>query len=525
MTHGKHRSRRAAQGRPDLGRKRQATAPSRPAEPILGSAGQESRFGVACSLWQQDRREEAAGHFRELLKLDPDDRQFVRYWLAACLLDLQQHDELQRLLEQREEPTAAWRYAQTLLAFRLGGDSDQARHWLQEAQLLDKHFPDYLLGDALVHADRPVQFGREPGESTHSLARLFLPAWRSTPGAASWVRRVLRIPLGEEPGGMPFPRSELRGLPRRNVTWHVGLRLLDEPEPGSQEPPVWIMAIANAADQELLYMTVIEEEPAPAVVWREILSALRQPLTGTPHRPAKLIVPRARFVQAWQSMLADVGVACDLEHDPKPMGDLLEGMAKLVELQRLPSLPSGVDPSEFPQTDEVWQADFFHLPTFISNDQIGVERPWAAIVLDKRSQFVLSNEMLRGEPTPEALWDHVVRSMAHPGPRAPMRPSVVEVSDSDGYDFLKPQLNRLGVECVLLDELPELHAFCRCSRPATAAPRSAPWRTAPASAWRRWSLSTMPQRGTSSRPRGNTSAAKSRSRSAAAVWTWTRDTP
>lgn len=460
MTHGKHRRSRAAQGRPDLDSKRQATPSGSPAEPILGGAGQESRFAVACALWQQDRREEAAGHFRELLKADPDDPQCVRYWLAACLLDLEQHDELQRLLERHEEATAAWRYAQTLLAFRLGRDTDEARRWLQEAQALDKHFPDYLLGDALVRADRPVHFGREPGESAHSLARLFLPAWRSTPGAASWVRRVLRIPLGEEPAGMPFPRSELRGLPRRNVTWHVGLRLLDERDPASKEPPVWIMAIANPVDQELLYMTVIEEEPAPAVVWREILSAFCQPLTGTPHRPAKLIVPRARFVQAWQSMLAEIGVACDLENDPGPLADLLEGMAKLVELQRLPPLPSDVDPSDFPQADDVWQADFFHLPTFISNDQIGVERPWSAIVLDKRSHFVLSNEVLRGEPTPEALWDHVVRSMAHPGPHAPMRPSVVEVSDSDCYDFLKPQLVRLGVECVLLDELPELHDFC-----------------------------------------------------------------
>ena len=118
--------------------------------------------------------------------------------------------------------------------------------------------------------------------------------------------------------------------------------------------------------------------------------------------------------------------------DPQPIGELVGGMAELVKLQRLPRLASDVDPSEFPQTDDVWQADFFHSPTFISNDDVGVERPWAAIVMDKRSSFMLSNELLRGEPTPEALWDHVVRSMAHPGPRDPMRPSTVEVADSTG---------------------------------------------------------------------------------------------
>ena len=245
------------------------------------------------------------------------------------------------------------------------------------------------------------------------------------------------------------------------MTWQAGLRLLDPAEPGSGQPPVWILGIANVDEQKLLYMTVIEEDPGPAVVWREVLAAFRQPLESAPHRPAKLVVPRADFLRAWQASLAEIGVACVLEDDPQPIGELLGGMAELIKLQQLPQLPSDIDPSEFPQTEEVWQADFFHSPTFISNDEVGVERPWVAIVMDKRSGFVLSNEMLRGEPTPEALWDHVVRSMAHPGQRAPSRPAAVEVSDSDGYDFLKPQLARLGVDCLLSDELAELHGFCR----------------------------------------------------------------
>ena len=86
--------------------------------------------------------------------------------------------------------------------------------------------------------------------------------------------------------------------------------------------------------------------------------------------------------------------------------------------------------------------------------------------------FVLSNEMLRGEPTPEALWDHVVRSMAHPGPRDPMRPSVVEVSDSDCYDFLKPKLDRSASTAYWRTNCPNCTISAGCSRRATAAPRN-----------------------------------------------------
>ena len=421
----------------------------------------ESLFGIASSLWRLGEREEAVQHFLDLLQLDSEDHQSARYWLAASLLDLKRHDELAQLLDLYDEPTAAWRYAQALLAFRSGGDNDDARQVLQEAGQLGADFLDFLLGDGLARADRLVHFGRDPRETTHSLATLFLPAWRSTPGAVAWVREVLRVPLGDQPTEMPFPRNELLELPPRNVTWQVGLRLLDEDEPMSGEMPVWILGIVNVDEQKLLYMAVIEEEPTPAAVWGEIVSAFRQPMEGEPHRPVSLEVPRADLRRALQSMLAEVSVECVFGVDLQPIGQLLGGMAELVKAQRLPQVATDIDPGEFPRTEEVWQADFFHLPTFVSNEQIGAERPWVVIVLDKQSQFVLSNEMLPGEPMPEAMWEYVVRSMAHPGPRDPMRPSVVELSDSDCYDFLKPKLGELGIDCVLADELPELHGFCR----------------------------------------------------------------
>jgi hypothetical protein len=271
----------------------------------------------------------------------------------------------------------------------------------------------------------------------------------------------LRIPLGGPPAGLPFPRRELCALPVRNVRWQVGLRLLDQDEPGSSEDQAWILGIANLDERKLLYMTVIEGEPTPEAVWREVLWAFRHPMEGKPHRPGRLEAPRADFCRAWQTMLADVSVECVFQCDPQPIDQMLEGVANLLRAQRLPSLPKDVDPRDFPQTDEVWQGAFFHMPTIISNEDVGVERPWATVVVDKQSCFVLSNELIEGEPTPEHLWENLLRTMAHPGPRDPMRPSVVELSDSDSYDSLKPKLNELGIACVLRDELPELQEFCQ----------------------------------------------------------------
>ena len=64
--------------------------------------------------------------------------------------------------------------------------------------------------------------------------------------------------------------------------------------------------------------------------------------------------------------------------------------------------------------------------------------------------------MIPGEPAAERLWECAARVML----QASERPRRIEVSDSDCYDFLRPVLASADVECVMLDELPELHSFC-----------------------------------------------------------------
>ena len=422
-------------------------------------ANLEALFGVASTLRLLDHHEEAAEKFCELLQLDTGDHQFVRYWLAACLLDLEQHEQLKKLFARHDEATAVWRYAQTLLAFRYGGDDDEARRLLRESRELDTRFLEYLLGDGLVDTRRAVRFDGSPEDRTHSCARLFLPAWRSTRGAASWVRRTLNVPLQRPADGdLPFPRDQLRQIQQRPVTWQMGLRLLEDDNSGEQ--PVWLLVIGNVNEQQMTLMTVIDEEPTPQRVWREVLTAMRQPMEGEPHRPQRLDVPREHFHEAWWRLFDEISVECVYQQDPQPIGQLTTAMAEVVKEQRLPQLDDSVNPLDFPQTDDVWQADFHHSSIWVSNDQVGAERPWTAIVMDKASALVISNEMVPAAPTPELMWEYLIRTMAHPGVRPPFRPATIEVADSDAYDFLKPKLADCDIQCVLLDELAELREFC-----------------------------------------------------------------
>src|SRR6185437_10219062 len=89
-----------------------------------------AKLGLADTLWTLGRRPEAVEQLEELLRLNPNDNQGVRYSLAAWLLNLDRDDDLERLLDRFDEDSAAWAYTRALLAFRREGDSPEARKLL-----------------------------------------------------------------------------------------------------------------------------------------------------------------------------------------------------------------------------------------------------------------------------------------------------------------------------------------------------------------------------------------------------------
>src|SRR5262249_7461217 len=62
-----------------------------------------AREGLAHSLWTMGRREEAAGHLQEMLRLNPNDNQGVRYTLTSWLVNLDRDEELGDLLDRFDD--------------------------------------------------------------------------------------------------------------------------------------------------------------------------------------------------------------------------------------------------------------------------------------------------------------------------------------------------------------------------------------------------------------------------------------
>jgi len=150
-----------------------------------------ARASLAGVLREAGQHEEACAHYRDLLRLNPNDNQGVRYELANNLLELGHDDELTGLLARyQDDGSATWAYAAALLAFRKGGDDEDARDLLVAAQQINPHVPAYLLGKKKLPRRLPDYIGMGDESEAAAYASSAAGGWKKSTGALDWLRRM-----------------------------------------------------------------------------------------------------------------------------------------------------------------------------------------------------------------------------------------------------------------------------------------------------------------------------------------------
>ena len=225
-----------------------------------------ARQGLAECLWAAGRREEAVEHYQEMLRLNPNDNQGIRYRLASGLLDLQRHEELERLLREYEDDgSAEWAYTRALLAFRQEGDAARAQQALREAKKTNKHVAAYLTGGKPMPRELPDYISLGGEDEAVGYAAQFLPAWKNTPGATAWLRKTLsprahlhihavveRQLAADEPNGVVAIAHELEqlGVSRHDVRHEIGAVLAEH---------MWYMTKEGCPFDEGRYLAELRE--------------------------------------------------------------------------------------------------------------------------------------------------------------------------------------------------------------------------------------------------------------------------
>ena len=149
-----------------------------------------ARQGLANVLWEMDQYDEAANHFTEMLQLNPNDNQGVRYSLLNLLLSAGRDDEARKLQKRfQDDVMAEWLYTRALLEFRATGAGKKADRLLKMALEENPHVPVYLTGSKRIpiHLPATMSWG-DDSEAVH-YASVYLPHWRRTAGAIDWLKK------------------------------------------------------------------------------------------------------------------------------------------------------------------------------------------------------------------------------------------------------------------------------------------------------------------------------------------------
>ena len=158
-----------------------------------------ARHALAMALWRLGHREEAVAHYHEMLRLNPNDNQGIRYLLIDALLERGLEADADALLKRYEEDDSAhWAWSAALLAFRRTGSSAPANKALDRAVEANRHVAAYLLGAKPLPPTLPEFIGEGDENEAVAYVHSAAGAWEAAPEAKGWLAGAPGIALGKQ---------------------------------------------------------------------------------------------------------------------------------------------------------------------------------------------------------------------------------------------------------------------------------------------------------------------------------------
>ena len=355
-----------------------------------------AKLGLAHGVWSAGRREEAVQHLQEMLRLNPGDNQGVRYTLAGFLLFLDRDEDLARLLQQHDEPSATWAYTKALLAFRRHGDNSDTQQLLTKAKKTNKHVPLYLTGEKYPPGGRAGCYS--PGDENEALNYLgsFLAAWKSTSGAVDWLRASnakKKEPAAQAKGPLGFIKKWLnKNLAQEYDVWQADFKQMPNwiRIAGDMVRP-WTVLVTSRSNDLVLGHQMSEEVPSAALLWDALVQAMQHPAAGTSHRPAELQVRADERWEALKPHLDEIGVDLVVTDDLDEIGEVFKDMTEHVCGQPRPGLLDmpGVTPAQVGGFYDAAAFFFRQAPWKKVGDEVTIKvecdkfqsGPWYAVVM------------------------------------------------------------------------------------------------------------------------------------------------
>ncbi|RYI28099.1 tetratricopeptide repeat protein [Bacillus infantis] len=131
---------------------------------------------------------EAIGHYEELLELNPNDNQGVRFVMFQAYCESRQYKKARKLLEAYPEEMAAGLFNQVLLELLEKGFTSKAAALLKKAKKHNPHASDYLSGKKKMPRTIPDYYSWGDKNEAITYADGHLHLWQGIPGIQTWLQ-------------------------------------------------------------------------------------------------------------------------------------------------------------------------------------------------------------------------------------------------------------------------------------------------------------------------------------------------
>jgi tetratricopeptide (TPR) repeat protein len=148
-----------------------------------------AKYGYAETLYEMGEVKQASQHFEELLKLNPNDNQGVRYTLFIAYVDTDEMNKAKKLLIDYPDGDAAGLFNKLLIELFEKGFTAKADKLLKEAKKQNKFVVDYLTRKKSLPKHEPEDYGWGDKDEAIIYASNHLHLWEKVVGAEEWLKK------------------------------------------------------------------------------------------------------------------------------------------------------------------------------------------------------------------------------------------------------------------------------------------------------------------------------------------------
>lgn len=147
-----------------------------------------AKAGLADCLYAKKEVDKAIEIYEEILELNPNDNQGIRYLLSTLLLSKNDLTKFQLFIENSEEENCAvWNYNNALYHFKKSGQTAKNDKELLKAYKSNEYVIDYMLGVKEMPDEQPQYIGRGDENEAIYYVNGAWSIWDKTPEALDWL--------------------------------------------------------------------------------------------------------------------------------------------------------------------------------------------------------------------------------------------------------------------------------------------------------------------------------------------------